>query len=173
MLQLKDYVASFVHVYRSQADKLQEPEKAVFGGYAEEETLRKPCQVEIVEFRDPYRLVWVFFFDKAKPDLKMSSYRVHWKNLGVLVAEFGTKYRELQLDLTRIYRIFEHFHEINVDDLSYSMNVLENAYFLCFPADPRLGVWPLSRVLQGDSKPQQVAETIFHLNYSQAQDRFL
>jgi hypothetical protein len=172
ILQLRDYVAPFVHIYRSQADKLQEPEEAVFGEYAEEIVLARPCQVEVIEFDDPYRLIWLFLFDKTKPDLMVSVRKENWKNLGVLVAEFGVKYSELQMDLNCMRRTLEHFRNISTDNLNYSMDVFKNAYLICFPHDVRLGTWPLSRALNGDSSPQAVAEIIFCLNYSQSWDRY-
>ena len=115
MVQLKKYVADFVHAYRDHVDRLQEKEKEFFGEYVDEQVLRKPCQVEVIEFDDPYRLVWLFLLDKTKPDLMISVLKQKWKNLSVLVAEFGAKYSELQLDLKRIYRIFEpKYHDYSL-----------------------------------------------------------
>jgi hypothetical protein len=42
----------------------------------------------------------------------------------------------------------------------------------CFPHDIRLGAWPLSRALAGDSSPEAIAKMIFYLNYSQSRDRY-
>jgi len=172
MLQWKDYVATFVRTYRSEADKMQEPEETVFGMYAEEQVLAKPCQSEVVEFHNPYRAIWLFLFDKSKPDLRISVRKGNWENLGLLVAELVVKYSELQINLNRMQRTFEYFHNISADDLNYSMDVFKNVHFICFPHDVRLGAWPLSRALNGDSSPQEVAKMIFYLNYSQSLDRY-
>lgn len=171
-MQVKDYVTHFVRAYRERVDKLQEKERAFFGKYMGEQILRKPCQAEVIEFDNPYRLIWLFVFDRTKADLMISVHKQNWRNLSVLLAEFGAKYSELQLDLRRMYKILRHFRDMNTDNLNYSMDVLENAHLICFPNDVRLGVWPLSGVLKGDSSPQAVAEAIFYLNYTQSRDRY-
>ena len=160
MCQLKDYVVTFIHTYREHVNRLQEKEKEFFGEYVGEQILRKPVQVEVMEFDNPYRMIWFFLFDRTKPDLMISVHKLKWQDLSVLIAEFGAKYSELQLDLRHMYRILEHSRNMNIDNLNYSIDVFKNAYFLCFPANPRLDVWPLSRILEGDSSPQTVAEAI-------------
>jgi len=165
---MRDYVATFVRVYREQAAQLQENEKAFFGEYIGEQILSEPSQVEVIEFGDPYRLIWLFLFDKTKPDLMISVHKQKWQNLSVLVAEFGVKHSQLQLDLRLMYKILQNFRDMNTDNI-YSLDVIENAFFICFPHDVRLGgFWP--RVLKGDSSPQAVAEAIFYLNYAQSWD---
>jgi len=172
VLQLKDYVAAFVRVYRDQVDKLKDNEKVFFGEHVKEQTLSKPCQVEVIEFDAPYHLVWLFLFDRTKPDLMVSIRNGNWKNVGVLITEFEVKYSELQIDLQRLYRTLEHFHNIPTGDLNYSMDVFKSAHLICFPHDIRLGAWPLSRALAGDSSPEAIAKMIFYLNYSQSRDRY-
>jgi len=169
---MRDYLATFIRVYREQAAKLQEKEKTFFGEYIGKQILRKPCQVEVIEFADPYRLIWLFLFDKTKPDLMISVHKQKWQNLSVLIAEFGAKYSKLQLSSRRLHKILQHFRDMNTDNLNYSMDVIENAYLLCFPHDVRFDTWPLSSVLKGDSSPQAVAEAIFYLNYTQSRDRY-
>jgi hypothetical protein len=53
MFGLRDYVTTFVRVYRKLVDKLQEKEEAFFGEYVEEQSLRAPIQAEVFEFSEP------------------------------------------------------------------------------------------------------------------------
>jgi len=97
MLRLKDYVAAFVHAYRDQVDRLQEKEKEFFGEHVDEQTLSEPCQVEVLEFYNPYRFVWLFFFDGSRGDLDVSCYREDWRNIDNIIEKLRTKYSELKL----------------------------------------------------------------------------
>jgi len=171
-LRLKDYVAVFVHAYRDQVDRLQEKEKAFFGEYVEEQSLSKPCQVEVFDFSEPCRLILIFILDKTKPDLVCTVQKEDWRNIDNVVERLRTKYGELELSRFGIRRMLVRFHNMN-QKCMYSLDVVKGVLGICFPINIRLNEWPLARWSGVETSPQEVAKIVYGLNRSQAVDEYL
>jgi len=171
MLRLKDYVAAFVHAYRDQVDRLQEKEKEFFGEHVDEQTLSEPCQVEVLEFYNPYRFVWLFFFDGSRGDLDVSCYREDWRNIDNIIEKLRTKYSELKLSRFGMRRMLVRFHNMN-QKCMYSLDVVKGVLGICFPINICLDEWPFARWLGVETSPQEVAKIVYGLNRSQAVDEY-
>ena len=171
MLQMEDYVVSFVTLYRSEANKLQDSEKAVFGEYAEEYVLAKPLQAEVIEFSGPYRLIWVFLLDKTRPDLRISIHKGYWKNIDNIIEKLRTKYSELKLNRSEMHRMLSGFRDMNSKCI-YSLDAVKGALGICFTFNIRLTKGPFARWLGDGATPQEVAKIVYGLNRSQAVDEY-
>ena len=158
-----DYVSIFVQAYRAEARMLSEKET---GFLRREEVLPAPCQVEVVEFSDPFRLVLLFFFDQAKPDLEISFHEIGWDRLRALGAELAAEYG---VRLDPLLRIFQGCRDMD-PATNYAIDGSQNLLAISFPKDPRSSEWPLAKALNYDCRPQQVAQIIFHLDLNQAID---
>lgn len=169
MLRLKDYVAAFVHAYRDQVDRLQEKEEAFFGEYMEEQTLSRPCQIEALEVYNPYRFVWLFFFDGSREDLKVSCYREDWRNIDNIIEKLQKKYGKLKLSRSKMRRMLSGFRDMN-SKCMYSLDAIKGVLGICFPINIRLNEWPFARWLGVETSPQEVAKIVYGLNRSQAVD---
>ncbi len=153
-------------------NKLQEKEKAFFGKYVEEQTLSEPCQVEVVEFYDPYRLALIFLLDKSKPDLRISIHtQEDWKNRDNIIERFQTKYSELKLNRSEMRRILSGFRDMN-SKCMYSLNAIKGALGICFTFNIRLTKGSFARWLGDEANPEEVAKIICGLNLSQAVDEY-
>jgi len=124
--------------------------------------LPAPCQVEVVEFSDPFRLVLLFFFDQAKPDLEISFHKIGWDRQRALGAELAAEYG---VRLDPLLRIFQGCRDMD-PATNYAIDGSQNLLAISFPKDPRSNEWPLAKALNHDSSPETIAETIFHLNVS-------
>ncbi len=164
MLIWEDYLDSFVGNWRVEASRLTKEESKVL---RREETLLNPCQIEIIEFSNPYVLVLAFFFDKSKPDLATSCRHENWKNLSRLVEELRDKYADLELDTARFHTMLNSFRS-NDPESSFSIDGFKNVMGLCFPFDVRSST--PAKHLWHKTEPKEVGASIFHLNLSQAID---
>ena len=172
MLHLKDYVVTFVRVYRDQVNKLQDGEKAFFGKYVEEQTLNEPCQVEVVGFDEPCRLALIFLLDKSKPDLVISIHKGDWKNTDNIIEKLRTKYSELKLNRSEMQRMLSCFRDMNSKCI-YSLDAVKGALGICFTFNVCINEWPFVRWLGAETAPKEVAKIVFGLNRSQAVDEYL
>lgn len=155
----EDYLVSFIQAWRVEASKLRKEENKFL---RREEALLYPCQIEILEFSNPYVLVWLFFFDQSKPDLQTSCHQENSKTLSALVERLATKYSDLHLDLPRLQEMLEHLRILSLEAF-YLIDSAPNVLILGFPT------WPLKSHV-GSSDPKEVARDIFHLNLCQAID---
>lgn len=171
MLRLKNYVATFVHAYRHEVERLQEKEKEFFGEYREEQSLSKPCQIEAFEFSEPCRLIWIFLLDKTKPDLMISVHNEGWKSIDNIIEKLQKKFGELKLSRSGMRRMLVRFHNMN-QKCMYSLDVVKGVLGICFPINIRLNEWPLARWSGVETSPQEVAKIVYGLNRSQALDEY-
>ena len=171
MLQVEEYVVSFLNSYRSEANKLQDSEKAVFGEYAEEYVLTKPLQVEVIELSGPYRLIWIFLLDKTKPDLRISIHNEDWKNIDNIIEKLRTKYSKLKLNRSEMHRMLRGFRDMNSKCI-YSLDAVKGALGICFSFNIGLTEGPFARWLGTEANPQEVAKIVYGLNRSQAADEY-
>ena len=172
MLQVKDYVTHFVRAYREQVDKLQEKEKTFFGEDVEEQSLRAPLQIEVFEFSEPCRLIWIFLLDKTKPDLHVCMHKEDWKNWDNIIEKLRTKYNELKVNRFGMHRMLSGFRDMN-SKLMYSLDTMKGVLGICFPINIRLHEWPFARWFGVETSPQEVAKIVYGLNRSQAVDEYL
>lgn len=101
-IELKEWVQEFVHAFRAEMEKLCEK----YGNevlrwlspYVKEQMLAKPCQVEVIQFDEPYRFLLVFFFDKSKPDLLINIYQEKPVNLDALTEFLLNQHCSLSID---------------------------------------------------------------------------
>jgi len=158
----EDYVSAFVESYRGEVCKLSEKEKSFL---RTEETLLPPCQVEILEFSQPYRLVLLCFFGESRPDLETSFRKSDWQHLSALVEELASKHK---VGTGPLFKMIKGFNSMDSQSI-YSLDGFKGALGLCFPHDVRLGNWALAKTVEGSSAVA-VAKDVFHLNLGQAQD---
>jgi hypothetical protein len=71
-MKLTYWIFFFIPAFRYEATIMHPAEVKFLGSYFREQTLAKPCQVEAVQFKNPYRVVLLFFLDSTKPDLQIS-----------------------------------------------------------------------------------------------------
>jgi hypothetical protein len=164
MLTWEDFVRAFIASWRNEAAAVSERERAFL---RREERLPAPCQVEVVEFSDPFRLALLFFFEQAKPDLEISFHEIGWDEQRAFGAELVAEY-EVRLD--PLLRIFQGCRNMDPATI-YAIDGFENVLMLGFPHDVRLGIWALAKTVEGNSA-KAVAKDLFCLNLGQAQDYY-
>jgi hypothetical protein len=130
--------------------------------------LSKPCQVEVMQFTNPYRVVLIFLFDGTKSDLLIHISREKWEDLDDAIGILD-KYSSLHLNGQKLRKMLKHCRTIDVE-LIYSIDFTKDACCICFTYDPRVKASPLPRRLKHVSDPQEKAEMIFNLNHCQAVD---
>jgi hypothetical protein len=163
---MKKWINEFVVSYRGEAFWLPDEEIEAFGKYSKEQLLSAPCQIEALQFKNPYRLVLLFLFDKTKKDLQITLTKLNWKNLSIFVVCLLNKYSQLKLDPKELSRMLSNSQSTVPDGMSYSIGFFKDVCCIYFTHDVRIEAVPM----MGNSAPRSVAKTIFHLNHSQAQD---
>ena len=158
----REYVIAFVDAYREEATQLSEQEKEVFKPCVMEETLEEPCQIEVIEFQDPFGVGWFFIRDENKRDLLFSIHRINWKNTQI-IEKLNSKYPSLQIH-NHLHQIFNQHRKCKDEDILYSLDARPNILAIFFPRDVRKEGIPK---ITTNSDPGEVAEAIFHLNHGQ------
>lgn len=173
MLRLREWILAFVDAFRKEADKLTEEEREFFGDYIKEQVLDQPCQVEALQFRDPYRLVLVFLFDETLKDLMITIHNANWSDLSAVETMLRYKYSKLELNMGSIVRTLASFRKTNMDEADYGINFSRNICYMAFSHEVRIEALRMPWALEHNSSPQVIAKTIFHINCCQAQDEFI
>jgi hypothetical protein len=137
-----------------------------------EQTLAKPCQVEVLLFSNPYRVALLFFLDKTKLDLQIHIQHEEWSNLEQTIMHLRKKYSSLQIKLTDLRKMLEQCKNCQ-EGIIYGIDVASNILLIYFTHDPRKKVTPLPLELNYYSKPQDVAEMVFSLNVDQSSAYFI
>lgn len=170
MLNMREWIKEFVTSYREETFRLSDEEIEAFGEYSKEQLLRRSCQIEIVQLNNPYRLVLLFLFDKTKKDLQITLTSLSWKSLNIFIVCLLSKYSQLKLDPREMRKTLLSTCNIAPKNMDYSIGFIKDMCCLSFTRDVRIEALPIQCGLRTDSGPESVAKTIFHLNYSQAQD---
>jgi hypothetical protein len=170
-MKLAYWVFAFVHGYRYEASKLKTEETEFFELYVKEQMLARPCQVEVIQFSKPCRVVLVFFFDKTRQDLLIRICQEKWKNLDETINRLRNKYYSLQLNYDDLHKLLEHCRCYPKNSI-YAIDFIPNATCLCFTHDPRKKGSPNPKKLNYINGPQEMAETILHLNLDQSASYF-
>lgn len=162
----------FVEEWRLQASRLSEKDKEVFKPYVREQMLSMPCQIEAVEFRNPYRLILLFFFDENRSDLQTTVQKRNWKDLSALVDSLCAKYSGLRMESTCLKEKLIGYKHVDCDDVDYGVDCFENVCIIFFSREPRIWASRVAWVFERGSGPSSVGRSIFRLNYSQAVDDY-
>lgn len=167
-LSLADWVFAFIHGYRYEASKLKMGETEWFEPYIRECTLAKPCQVEVVQFRRPYRVALVFLFDNTKIDLLIKIREGNWNKLGLIVRSLRSEHPSLQINSKELRRLLSRCRDYPNDSM-FAIDYTSNVFLICFTHDPRVHGSPFPWKLCYTTDPQKVAGTVFDLNLQQAE----
>jgi hypothetical protein len=170
-MKLTDWVFFFTHAFRYEASIMHLAEVKFLGNYLREQTLAKPCQVEAIQFKNPYRAVLLYLLDSTKPDLQISIQQKEWFNNEEIITNLIKKHAYLQLKRPELHRLLEGCKNCQ-EGIIYGMDFIRNVCVIYFTHDPRKKVSPLPLVLNY-SKPQDVAEMIFRLNVDQSSTYFI
>jgi len=167
---MRRWINEFVTSYREEAFRLSDEEIEAFGEYSKEQLLSRPCQIEVVQFNRPYRLVLLFLFDKTKKDLRITLTTLSWKSLNIFIICLLSRYWQLKIDPIEMHEILSNLCNIAPRYMNCSIDFIKNVCCLSFTRDVRIEALPIQCGLRTDSGPESIAKTIFHLNHSQAQD---
>ena len=170
-MQLSDWIFFFVHGFRYEAKRMQPEEASFLESYFKEQTLAKPCQVEAMQFTNPYRVALLFFQDQTKLDLQIHIQHEEWSNLDQSVTNLLKKYSSLQIKRSDLCKLLEQCKNCQ-EGIIYGIDVVRDILLIYFTHDPRKKVSPLPLELNY-SKPEDVAEMIFRLNVDQSSTYFI
>ena len=67
MLSWNEYLSGFVSKFRNKFEELNSEEKFVVSLNM---TFLHPCQIEVIEFKERFWLIWVVTFDRNRPDME-------------------------------------------------------------------------------------------------------
>jgi hypothetical protein len=166
-MRLDDWVFAFIHGYRYEVNKLKTGEIGCFEPYVRENTLTKPCQVEVVEFNKPYRVVLIFFFDKTDIDLRINVQQGEWNKLDSVIMNLCERYPLLQINPKELGKILVRCCRCPNESI-FSLDFMSNVFLICFTHDPRVHGSPFPWKLNYTVNPQEMAQTILDLNLQQA-----
>ncbi|MBN1244302.1 hypothetical protein JXA31_01760 [Candidatus Bathyarchaeota archaeon] len=168
---LSDWVFAFLQGFRFEYSKISEQEKRFLEPFLKEQTLTRHCQVEIVQFTNPDRIVLLFFFDSTKKDLLIDIHKSNWSNLDLTVEMLIAKYPTLKIQRADLWELISRCKDIKPSAI-YSIHFVDNICCISFARDPRkkgsLFPWSFNYI----NDPQQLAEVIFNLNLNQASTYF-
>jgi hypothetical protein len=166
-VRLVDWVLAFVQEFRYEASKLKPHEKEWLKPYVKEQILTKACQVEVLKFGNPYRLVLLFFLDGTKQDLLIKIHRKKWATLDATVGMFLDKYSALNLKHEDMYRLLKDSIG-GIRNPIYGIDCTNNVGCIFFSHDVLVETFLFPWKLVDFSNPQKMAEMIFYLNLGQA-----
>lgn len=132
MLEWEQWIKTFIYTYRNEANQLSREHKSFFGEHIDEQCLLQPCQVEVLEFDSPYRLVLLFIL-KTEPDLKVTFRKTNWRNINAVVEQLTHKY-ELPDDL---FTMLRDFRDLRTTELNFAVDAFKHVMAVCFPNDIR------------------------------------
>jgi hypothetical protein len=170
-MSLANWVFAFSHGYRYEANNLRSGEEEWFEPYVRECTLTKPCQVEVIQFRKPYRVTLVFLFDKTKCDFLINSCQGKWSKLGLTVKNICEKYPSLQINSKELRDLLARCR-FYANDLIFALDCMPSVFLICFTHDPRVHGSPFPWKLNYITDPQEMAEIVLNLNLQQAECYF-
>lgn len=165
-IKLPDWIFYFAHAFRYEASTMDPGEARFIADYFNELTLAKPCQIEVLKFKNPYRLLILFFLDQTKPDLPINKKNVEWTTIEHTIDVLRNNYSPLQIKSTELYRIIKQCKN-SQQEIIYGIDYTRNVCAIYFTHDPRKRQSPIPAVLDC-SKPQDVAEMIFRLTVDQS-----
>jgi hypothetical protein len=122
-----------------------------------------------MQFDAPYRLALFFFFDKTKQDLRINVYQENWNRLEATILRLRKKYSALQLNRKDLRKLLERCRSYSNESI-YSIDFVTHACCLSFGHDPRTRASPFPWSWHYITASQKMAEFVFDLNFSQAQD---
>jgi len=170
-LNLVEWVFRFTHGYRYEVSKLKTGETKWFEPHVRECTLTKPCQVEVCQFKNPYRLAFVFFFDTTKRDLLINIRQGKWNKLDLTVKSFCEEYPSLQINPKELQELLAGCRYY-ANDLIFALDFMASVSLICFTHDPRVHGSLFPWKLNYTTDPQEMAEVILNLNLQQAECYF-
>ncbi len=169
-MKLNDWVYFFMHAIRYEANNMRLEETKFLEPFLLEQTLTKPAQAEVMIFTNPYRIGLFFFLDWSKPDYKITIKKANWPDLDKLISQLMKKYQSLNLKRTELQILFDRCKS-GPDNISHGCDVIKGVLLVYFTRDPQKKTTLFPTPLNA-SKPQDVAEMIFHLNLGQASSYF-
>lgn len=170
MLRLREWILAFVNAYREEANRLTEEERKFFGDYVKEQVLDRSCQIEALQFRNPYRLILVFLFDETLKDCMIATHNANWSDLSAVETMLRYKYSKLELTMGSIVRTLASFRKTSMDKADYGIDFSRNICYMAFSHEVRIEALRMPWALEHNSSPQAIAKTIFHINCCQAWD---
>jgi hypothetical protein len=134
-MKMDDWIFFFAHAFRFEAGRMHPEEVRFVRDYLDEVTLTKPCQVEVLKFRNPYRLFLLFLLDKTKPDLRIRSRNAEWSDIEEVVASLRRKYAFLETKTSELIRMLmqgKESQERNMYGIDFCRNLCVMDYFNFF-----------------------------------------
>jgi hypothetical protein len=174
MLSIEKWMTQFLEQYRFEGLKLGPKDKECLAPYVKEQLLSPPCEVEAVIFRNPFCLLFLFFFAPHVQDRRVSLHNSSWSRIHFLIGKFRMKYGTSNIDYkkleTMISRIRQDVSESNPNQQKpiYGIDFIPKVCCIYFCQDLRIEAWPWNSKSQ--SQPSDIAHKVFHLTYCQAID---
>jgi hypothetical protein len=173
-LNMERWIALFLEQYRFEALKLGPKDKECLAPYVKEQLLSPPSEIEALIFRNPFCLIFLFFFSPHVQDRRVSLHNSSWPRIHFLIGKFHMKYGTSNSDYKKLETMISHIHQ-NVSQNSpnqqkpiYGIDFIPNVCCIYFCQDLRIEAWPWNS--KSRSEPTDIANTVFHLNYCQAID---
>ena len=169
-MKLGDWVFFFVHAFRNESSKSSPREKRYLEPLVREQTLAKPCQVEVIQFNEPLRVNLLFLLDRTKPDLQISTHQESWQNLNEIIEKLVRKYFALNLNQRELLLMFERCRNCD-DKITFGIDFVKNLCTIYFTHDPRIKMSSPPLELNY-FKPYDVAEMVFDRNLENSSSYF-
>lgn len=169
-MKLDAWVYFFMHAFRYEANNMRLAETMFLEPFLEEQTLTGSTQVEVMILTNPYRIGLFFFLDWTKPDSKITINKANWSDLDKIISQLTKKYQSLNLKRTELQALFDRC-KLGPDNITHGCDFIKGVLLVYFTRDPRKKMTIIPTPLSV-SKPQDVAEMIFHLNLDQASSYF-
>ncbi len=166
-LSMAYWAFAFVHSYRFEGTKLKKEDTKFFEPYTKENMLGRSCVVEILQFSNPFRVVFLFFFDPTWPDMAICVSREEWVNLNRIVERLLQKHCSLLLNPKDLRKLLEGCRSLP-ESYYYGLNFMKNVCCLCFPRDPREKYTASSKKFDSFNDPQEMASLILARNVVQS-----
>jgi hypothetical protein len=174
MLYIEKWMALFLEQYRFEALKLGPKDKECLAPYVKEQLLSPPCEVEALIFRNPFCLLFLFFFGPHVHDRRVSLHNSSWTRVHFLIGKFHMKYGTSNIDFEKFETMIGRIHQ-NVSQNSPNqqkpicgIDFIPKVCCIYFCQDLRIEAWPWNSKSRSESS--DIANTVFHLNYCQAID---
>jgi hypothetical protein len=166
-MSLPYWAFSFVYGCRFEASKLRKEDMEFFEPYTKENMLGRPCTVEILQFSNPFSVVFLFFFDPTWPDLAIHTSREKWVNLNRIVESLLKKYCSLLVHHKDLRRMLDSCRRLQ-ENCDYGIDLTKNVCCLYFRRDPREKQTPSPKKFDSLNDPQEIASIILERNLSQS-----
>jgi len=160
-----DYMHIFVPSWRYAVATVPKKDRIVFRPYIQEHLLPDPIQIEVCEFKDPCRLIWLFLLDKTRRDITVSVPQ-KLRAVSTLVEKLKTKYPELDTDWQGVSQMIRDCLRPIGDNFGYGINCRRNVLQIYFPYDPRKG----KNLMGIEASAEAFGDFLFRHNYGQCYD---